>query len=422
MKRKVKLWWQAQAPLSVQEKRFTLFAMFSGFCISAEYAITRPASSAIFLSTFHSEMIPWVWLISVPINLSVIYLYNLFLPKLGPLKMVQLVGGVSIGINLLSSWILLWMPEWIFVQFLWKDIYILLMFKQLWSMIHSTIVADQAKYLYGVIFFAGTLGSVFGSFIPSFFALELGSRQLFLLTLPVYSLFFLAYRKAFSYSTLKKSVFIQDLTPNPHPKEAFQLIQRSKFLLGTLFLVLFMQVSVGLMDYQFNVELEANIADLDHRTQYCGQLVGLTNLCSATFQFLGGVFLVHFLGLKGAHLFVPLILLSSASVSWMFPSFMMVSLSYVFLKSIDFSIFGVLREMLYVPMKLDEKFRAKALIDVFAYRSSKALVSCLILGLQFFAFEQLLFYTKVLSGFIYLLWMAMIFFMFRSSKEAVHQL
>jgi ATP/ADP translocase len=38
--------------------------------------------------------------------------------------------------------------------------------------------------------------------------------------------------------------------------------------------------------------------------------------------------------------------------------------------------------VLYIPLKPDEKFRAKAVIDVFAYRSSKAIASLLILGLQ----------------------------------------
>jgi ATP/ADP translocase len=42
-------------------------------------------------------------------------------------------------------------------------------------------------------------------------------------------------------------------------------------------------------------------------------------------------------------------------------------------RSIFLSLFGVIREMLYVPLQLDEKFRAKAIIDVFAYRTSKAL-------------------------------------------------
>jgi len=59
-------------------------------------------------------------------------------------------------------------------------------------------------------------------------------------------------------------------------------------------------------------------------------------------------------------------------------------------KSLDFSVFGVVKEMLYIPLKPDEKFRAKAVIDVFAYRSSKAVASLLILFITAFVSNQML--------------------------------
>ncbi len=47
----------------------------------------------------------------------------------------------------------------------------------------------------------------------------------------------------------------------------------------------------------------------------------------------------------------------------------------------DHSLFGILREMLYIPLGTEEKFQVKAVIDVFAYRSAKAFAAIfLILG------------------------------------------
>lgn len=398
---------------SRRQKFFVFFSMVVGFLISSEYAITRPASSAIFLSLFSSRAIPWVWLISVPVNLFVICLYNRFLPRFGPLKMVGSVGLITIFINLLSAFSPLFCPSLIFIQFVWKDIYILLMFKQLWSMIHSTISPQRAKYLYGFIFSIGTLGAIIGSFIPSFFAVALGSEFLFLFTLPLYTLLYFSYAAAFRRSDLNHSCFSENLTLDPRPKEGFSLIFRSKFLLAVLTLVLFMQVSVGLMDYQFNIHLETNIFDKDLRTAYCGRLVGLTNILSGLFQVFGGFLMIHFLGLRGSHLFIPFVLLSNAVFCWIVPSFAVISFSYAFLKSIDFSLFGVIREMLYIPLKLDEKFRAKAIIDVFAYRSSKALVSLCMLALQFFAGAHLLQIASFLSIVVFIAWITTIAFFFK---------
>jgi AAA family ATP:ADP antiporter len=403
------------------QKWFVFFAMATGFLIASEYAITRPASSAMFLSLFSSKAIPWVWLISVPFNLLIIYLYNRFLPRLGPLKIIGAIGLATVCVNLTAAFSPLFFPSFIFLQFIWKDIYILLMFKQLWSMIHSTIPSGRAKYLYGLIFGMGTLGSIIGSTVPSFFAVGLGSQHLFLFTLPLYTMLYLSYRAAFQRSALNTGSFLNDLTLDPHPKEGFSMIRRSGFLMAVLTLVIFMQVSVGLMDYQFNIHLENNIFEQDLRTEYCGRLVGLTNILSGAFQFLGGFLMIHFLGIRGSHLFIPFVLLSNAIFCWILPSFAIISFSYAFLKSIDFSLFGVIREMLYIPLRLDEKFRAKAIIDVFAYRSSKAFVSLCMLMLQFSAGAYLLQIASLLSIAVFLAWIIVISFFFKKYTAIIKE-
>ncbi len=401
------------------EKLFVFFAMIAGFSISAEYAATRPSSSAIFLSTYTSQAIPWVWLLSVPFNLFIVYLYNRFLPKIGPLKMIGIVGATVMGIHIFCASFLYLIPKFILIQFMVKDVYIVLMFKQLWSMIHSTISASRAKYLYGCIFGVGTLGAISGSIIPSFFAVDIGSEQLFFCTIPLYLILFFSYAQAFKRSPLQNGSFSQNLTLDPRPNEGFSMIRRSPFLIAVLLLVVFMQVSVGLMDYQFNAHLEFNIFEKDLRTEYVGRMIGLTNVLSLILQFLGGFLMVHVFGVRGSHLFVPLMLLGNAVSALFIPTFAMISFSYVFIKSVDFSLFGVIREMLYIPMKMDEKFRAKAIIDVFAYRSSKALVSICILGLQFFLGSEVLGVTSAVSVAVFLGWIAVVVFMLQRVAPAI---
>jgi ATP/ADP translocase len=206
---------------------------------------------------------------------------------------------------------------------------------------------------------------------------------------------------------------------DPRPREGFALIRRSPFLTAVLLLVIFMQVSVGLMDYQFNAHLEMNIFEKDLRTEYVGRMVGLTNALSLGLQFLGGFLMVHIFGVRGSHLFLPLMLLGNAIMAFMMPSFLIISFAYIFIKSIDFSLFGVVREMLYIPLKMDEKFRAKAIIDVFAYRSSKALVSVCILALQFFLGTEILGMTSAVSVAICLGWIGVVVFLFQRVAPAL---
>ena len=406
-------------PLTGREKWFVFFAMMIGFLIAGEYGITRPASHALFLTVFSSNAIPWLWLATVPVNFAAIYLYNRFLPVFGPLKMWMAVASSVLVVNLLAATTLKIFPEYIFFQCIWKDIYILLMFKQLWSMIHCTIASSRAKYLYGVIFAAGTVGSCLGSCIPSFMAVAIGSESLFYFTLPIYAILLISYRMAIMRSLMSKDSWKKELMINPSASEGVSLISRSRFLAAILLLVIAMQVSSGLMEYRFNVYLESYIIDQDLRTAYCGQLFGLTNILSMLLQGVGSFLVIHTMGLRKTHFLIPFLLLGSALCSWIVPSFALISFSYVFLKAIDFSLFSVSREMLYIPFGLDEKFRAKAVIDVFAYRSSKALVSLSILSLQAIAGIYLLEVASYVSVAIFIGWIAVVFFMLRPHTSVI---
>ncbi len=401
------------------EKWFIFFAMLSGFCICGEYSVTRPASNALFLTLFSSKALPWVWLATVPLNLFVVYLYNRFLPKFGPHRILCSFALLTIAINALSGLFFSQLPQLIFFQYAWKDIYILLMLKQLWSMIHGTIPSNRAKYLYGCVYGVGTLGGISGSLVPGFLAVDVGSEQILYFTLPIYLMLIFAYTMAFHRSGVKEN-FQKDLTPDPRPSEAVSLIRRTPLLTAALLLVIFMQVSVGLMEYQFNAHLELNILEKDLRTAYYGKLIGVVNIVSLLFQFIGGFLLIRLLGVRGSHFLIPVLLLLSAISSILFPAFAMLSFSFVFLKATDFSIFGVIREMLYVPLQLDAKYRAKAIIDVFAYRTSKALVSLGLLLLQIVAGSYLLQSAGYISVAIFVAWFATALILFR--KQTVMQM
>ncbi len=398
------------------EKRFFFFILFVAFCVAAEYGITRPASNALCITLFSSKIFPWLWIATVPLNLLVVSFYTRFLPSIGPLKMLGILASITVAVNTLASFLIPTFPNFTLFQFIWKDIYVLFMYKQLWSLVHSTISASKAKYLYGIIYAMGTVGTLTGGLLPSFFAKKLGSEQLFLFTLPIYILLFLFYRKAFQHSTVSAQGLAQSF-PQEKPGKLGPIF-RTPLLFSVLALVILMQSSIALIEYQFNIHIEQHVTDLDLRTQYVGRMLSLTNILSGGLQFVGSFLLIHTLGIRGSHLLIPLLLLVNAAGMAFMPSFALISFSIVFIKAIDFSLFGVVREMLYIPMKLDEKFRAKAVIDVFAYRTSKALASLFILGLQLFAGMQLLAWVSYATVAILILWASVVWFLLRKHYPA----
>lgn len=402
---------------SKKEKWFVLFSCICCFLIAGEYGITRPASHSLFVSTFGSGFIPFLWLATVPINFLAISLYNKYIPRLGPLKMWSLVSLSVVIVNGLAYLLLNLYPKYIFFQCIWKDIYILLVFKQLWSMIHCTIPGSKAKYIYGIIYAMGTVGSSLCSCFASGVVLAIGTISLFAFSIPAYFTLFFSFRSAFNRSAMLDKSWDKEILENPSTLESFSLVGRNRFLLAILFLVIAMQVSSGFMEFQFNAYLEKNIFDVDLRTTYCAQLFGIMNLLSMLLQSFGSYLIIQAIGLRRTHFLIPILLLGSALCSWIIPSFALISVSYVLLKALDFSLFSVSREMLYIPFGLDEKYRAKAIIDVFAYRSSKALVSISIMFLQAFAGAYLLEMASYVSIAIFMGWISVVFFMLRNDPK-----
>jgi len=359
-------------------------------------------------------MIPWVWIVTVPFNFTLVYLYNRFLPKVGPLKMAVGTALAVMGVNIATVSLLPHFPAFIFFYYVWKDLYILFMFKQLWSMIHATIPASRSQYLYGITFGMGMLGSIVGSVCASLFAVDIGSENLFLVTIPLYAIWIFFFIKAMRYAEESGVCFTKEWSSKP---SSFN--QR---IVSILILVVLMQFAVALIEYQFNSHLELNIQEKDLRTEYCGRVFGLTSLLSGALQFLGSFLLVRWIGPQRSHFVIPALLLANAVVGWFIPTFSWITFSFIFVKSIDFSLFGVLKEMLYIPLKLDEKYRAKAFIDVFAYRSSKAVLSLVILGLQYWVANQLLELSALISIFLFAFWfLFVVLFLQLDEKKLIEQ-
>lgn len=361
---------------SIQEKIFILSAMLCGFLISMDYAIVRPVSNSLFIHFYGSEAFPYAWLAGVPISFLAVSLYNRYLARIGCLKMFLLVVSTIISGNLACALFVNKVEGLAFIFYVWKEIYIMLMFQQIWSVIHSTITHERAKYLYGILFGCGALGGIVGSLIPGFFAVKIGSESLLLATVPTYLLLI------FFFSLLIKNGKEISFEKRGDIFQGIKILFNSRLLLFILSVVVLMQFVSTLVDYQFHLSLQETFPDKDLRTEYAGKIFSLIHSVTLGLQFVGTYLLLKVMGLKRAHLFVPLILALGNIGYLFFPLFRMITFSYLLCKSFDFSIFGVVKEMLYIPMKPEEKFHAKAVVDVFAYRSAKALASFLILFLN----------------------------------------
>ncbi|MDQ5955937.1 MAG: Npt1/Npt2 family nucleotide transporter [Candidatus Rhabdochlamydia sp.] len=410
----LKLFGQEKNQFFTKEYLFITGAMLCGFFISADYSIIRPVSNSLFITKYGTQFFPYVWVISIPLNLFLVGIYNKYLPKLGCLKTYLIVASSIVAINYSCALFIKQLSFLVFFLYIWKEIYIMLMFQQLWSIIHSKVSLKRAKYLYGIFLGAGGVGSLLGSLLPGFFAVKMGSESLLYMTLPLY----LCLTAAFIL-TLKQSN--QGFSLQPEEKKGakdallhgIKLIINSRILAFIALSVLFMQLSATLIDYQFSTYLEQTVMGKDLRTQYIGRVLGIGLAISVCMQFFGTYFLIQMMGIKRLHIGFPILLGSMSVFSFLFPGFAITTLVFIILKACDFSLFTIIKETLYIPLSSDEKFRAKAFIDVFLYRFAKVFASLIILSLQVILTNYLLPVLNSISICVFIIWIAIAIYLFK---------
>ena len=278
---------------------------------------------------------------------------------------------------------------------------------------HKYGYSNMTKYLYGIIFGVSGVGAIFGSLVPSFFAVKVGSEHLLMMTVPLYLLFIAVYYQMLKRSEVEGSTSLQI----QGVEGGVQLIRSSATLKFILLIVVLMQLSSTVMDYQFNTFLQERYPLQDERTQFYGRLWGMINTCKLCLQFFATFLLLKLLGLRRSHFVVPGILLGNAILTLVQPTFGLITYGFSVIKTFDYSIFNIIKEMLYVPLKTSEKFKAKAIIDVFAYRSAKALASVFVIGMQVLSPDKLPYAYSWGPLTLFAVWILAVFFYLRRPEE-----
>lgn len=379
-------------------KLFIFYTMLLSFFITGEACITKAVSISFFLNDHGANNQPLAWLCTIPAGLLTVWIYNHFLFRIGPLKMLWISTLIGSVVNMIAALFVADIPSISFALYVWKDLYIMLMFQQLWALIHATIDFGKAKLLYGVIFGVGGLGSVVASGILGSCAVAYGSDWILFCTIPI--LFLIAIGYHFALKVREGIEGIQDIRPAPKDLEGgWALIFKSPLLKMILCIVAGMQIIATLLDFNFSAMIKAEIPHIDERTRFLGLFFATVNGGSLILQFIGAFLFVKLMGLRGSHLFVPGFLSFLLLTLFVTPFFPVMLVTFAGLKAMDYSIFAIIKEMLYIPLKVEEKFKAKAIIDVFIYRSSKAFASLLILGMLAL-FEGDLFHIVTLTALI----------------------
>jgi AAA family ATP:ADP antiporter len=132
------------------------------------------------------------------------------------------------------------------------------------------------------------------------------------------------------------------------------------------------------LDLRFNGLLEEAAPFKDERTAYLGKFYFHLNVVAFYCQFVAAPVLLRLCSLRLIHAAIPLVHLASCSLLLARPSLVTSDLAFLLFKTLDYSIFRAGKEILYIPLSFDARYRAKQVIDAFGYRASKGVTSGLL--------------------------------------------
>ena len=334
------------------------------------YEFIRSVSSSLFIEAYGAENLPRGMVAVPPSMIVMLYCYGRLLSWQGATRALAITSLFS-AILILGCYAALsrGMSFAAAIIYVFREAYIVIVIEQFWSFVNSVLTTEQAKRINGPFCAVASIGSFLGGTLVSKLATVLGTEALLLFTagslVPTAALGVLAYKFGGE--------------PKPSSEEAggrlghigIKTLFRSRYLIFIGVLIISTQIVSTVLDLRFNILAEMERPDTDTRTAFFGSVYGNLGLAAGILQLLAVPLALRFIALRYIHLTIPIVHFVSSLVLTVSPSLRTGTAAYVIFKALDYSLFRAGKELFYMPLSYDSRYRAKQVIDAFGYRFSK---------------------------------------------------
>ena len=360
------------------------------FSLLSSYYIIRPIRDEmgilsgvenlqwLFLATFLA-MLPIVplfgWLVSrSPRSRFLPYAYLFFIANLLIFYALFSAGGNNVSVAR--------------VFYVWVSVFNLFVVSVFWSFMADIFDDAQAKRLFGFIAAGGTLGALCGPLVTALLVDALSIANLLLISA------FMLFVSVFSIRRLTRWELRTHARPrsNRPPEDddptlkggvldAFRLVYQSPYLLGICLLLVFYSTLTTFLYFQQAEILRDAFADSETRTAVFASIDFGSNLLALILQvFLTGRIVQRF-GIAVGLAIVPILLVFGFFALGLAPTVVTVIAVQVMRRAGNYSLMRPAREMLYVVLSREQKYKAKNLIDTTVYRGADVIGAWVYSGL-----------------------------------------
>lgn len=282
--------------------------------------------------------------------------------------------------------------------YLFGDLFATLMVATFFAFLNDSVTPDQAKRLYGLVVLGGVTGGVFGTNTVRVYIGAITPVDwlwiCFGLGIVIILVAYVAGRLVAANpppeTEPEEPGVVEDASHANPAVEGAKLVFSSPYLLSIVGIVGLYEIVSTIMDFQFTSTI-THYLDGPAIGQQFATVFTITAVVSLVVQLFCTSFVMTRFGVGVALLVLPVAALTGAVGFMIFPALWIGSLLNTIDNGFSYSINQSAREALYVPTSKDEKYKAKAFIDMFVQRFAKAIAVVLSLGITayFSAFSSL---------------------------------
>jgi AAA family ATP:ADP antiporter len=367
------------------ERTVALLMFAYSFLVMTSHNILTPLTEGTFIKGLGADMMPWVQL-AAGLLIGVIMQLYAYASGRVPRRRVIPATLALVVVLLLGFWVLL-RPDagWVAVGFyLFGLILGVLMISQFWTLANDIYDARQAKRLFGFIGGGASLGGALGAIISRFLVREVGEYNLLLISAAALTV---------CIAIVTVIMARQDPDAGDEGKkaeersvgsgEAMRLLAGSKHLRAIALITALGAVGAALVKQQFLMAAEATGRDLVAIIQFLAEVEIYLSLAGFLVQVALTGRIHRSLGLAFALLLLPValgstavvILVAGAAALWAPVA------ARVLDSTLRYTVDKTTREVLYLPLPVDVKYRAKPFIDVTVDRLARAGAALVLLPL-----------------------------------------
>lgn len=318
-------------------------------------ALANPAFAALVSRLPRRRFIPLAYRFFA-LNMLAFFLAFRFLPNR---------GGAALG----------------YAFYIWLSVFNLFVVSVFWGLMSDVWSEAQGKRLFGFIATGGTLGAIAGAALTGAltkgialggFRLKVDPLSLLLLSMITLELAVLCVKRLAAIFHLGDAAH-GEREPGPGALEGLRLIATSRYLQLICAYILLFTITSTFLYLQQGAIVERAFSGTAARTAAFARIDLWVNMLTlATQVFFTGRIMTG-LGIPVVLSILPVLTMAGFGALWIWPTFGVMALFQVLRRGLHYAVDRPAREILYIPLGPEERYKSKPFIDTFIYRGGDLL-------------------------------------------------